>query len=210
MPLISPSVGSSGLSVAAGTPTVIDPRPSTPALFPGGSFGVAAGTPGIIAILPPAPPAPPRPVPPPVIPSPGFTSVGGGGGVAEAILVRWNSRVNLVSLVPGGLWTGEAPSTVVAMPYAVLTQVSDVSKDRTTGFRIYAGTYQISVMADDLAEAEAICKAVADAYDEAALPLDGFMSCFAGDVRWTLGVGLGLGGEDCWTCYVELEISYTR
>lgn len=129
--------------------------------------------------------------------------------VAEAIVDTWAAK-GLGGAIAGGLWTGEAPSTVDAMPYAVLTQVSDVEQDRTTGFKTYRGVYQISVMADDLAEAESLCRSVAAAFDDADLFLDGFMSCFAGDIRWTLGNGLGLGGEDCWTCYVELEIMYNR
>lgn len=164
---------------------------------------------GGLGVGPPAPPPPPDPVntptgPPEIIGGPVTSSVAG------AVFAFWLTRGDLQSQISGGLWTGEAPATVVAMPYAVLTQVSDVLESRTTGPKFFRAMYQISVMADNLTDADSLCRSVSAVYDEATLALDGFMSCLAGDVRWMLGKGLGLIGDDCWTCYVELEIMYTR
>lgn len=166
---------------------------------------------GGLGVGPPAPPPPPDPVnvppsgPPVVIGGPVTVSVAG------AIFAYWIARGDLYSQISGGLWTGEAPASVVAMPYAVLTQVSDVLESRTTGPKVFRSMYQISVMADNLTAADSLCRSVSAAYDGATLPLDGFMSCLAGDVRWMIGTkSLGLLGDDCWTSYVELEIMYTR
>lgn len=166
--------------------------------------------PGGLGIGPPAGPPPPDPVNTPptevvVIGSPVTVSPMG------AIFALWRTRGDLYTQITGGLWTGEAPATVVALPYAVLTQVSDTEVARTTGPKLFQGIYQISVMAADLTSADSLCRSVSAAYDGATLDLDGFVSCLAGDVRWMLGTkSLGLLGEDCWTSYVELQIMYTR
>jgi hypothetical protein len=167
----------------------------------GGLLGFTGGL-GIVA---PASSVPPDTTDPPIVPIGSVTTSGAG-----AIFAYWQSRGDLTSEISGNLWTGQAPGSVTAMPYAVLTQVSDVLLTRTTGPKLFLGAYQISVMADDLTEADSLCRAVSAAYDEATLDLDGFVSCLAGDIRWTLGLGLGLSGDDCWMCYVELDIMYTR
>jgi len=132
---------------------------------------------------------------------------------AQAIGDYWDSRADLTTLFPGGmLYAGEAPDVVDAMPYAVLIEVSTPTEGYTTANRLIRATYQISCMADNLDQAESLAQAVARIYDRATLVMTGgdILHCLAGDTHWTLGVGLGLGGQDCWVCYTEIEILMVR
>lgn len=131
----------------------------------------------------------------------------------QAIGAYWDTKTGLSGLFPDGrLYAGEAPSTVLVMPYAVLIEVSSVVETYTTGPAVNRSTYQLSCMADDLAEAESLAREVRDAFNLAPLTIAGadVGHCLAGDTRWTLGVGLGLGGSDCWVCYTEIEILWSR
>jgi hypothetical protein len=131
----------------------------------------------------------------------------------QAIGAWWDLRSDLAGLFSGGqLFAGEAPSTVLGMPYAVLIEVSSGAETYTTGPAVIRSTYQINCMADDLAEAESLALAVRDAFNHAPLTIgdNEVGHCLVGGTHWTLGVGLGIGGSDCWVCYVELEILWSR
>ena len=62
MPLIYPSPRSAGLTVATGTPSIIDPAHLSPVILPSVGLGLmlAAGTPSVIDVPPLPPPEPIR------------------------------------------------------------------------------------------------------------------------------------------------------
>lgn len=130
----------------------------------------------------------------------------------QAIGDFWISRADISGQFSGPLYAGEAPETVVAMPYAVLIEVGGPANEVTTNFTTYRSAYQISVMAGNLAQAESLAKLVRDGINRATLTISGatVMHCLAGETHWTIGKGLGIKGQDCWVCYVEFEIFWAR
>jgi len=131
----------------------------------------------------------------------------------QAISVFWDAHPEISTLFPGGTYySGEAPDEVTTMPYAVLLEVSSTTMDLTTANRLINHVYQFTCMADNLVQAESLALAIAVAFDRATLTMSGgdILHCLATDTHWMLGVGLGIGGQDCWVCYTELELLVAR
>jgi hypothetical protein len=129
--------------------------------------------------------------------------------VIQAIIEHWDDNLSGY-FSDDKLWFGEAPSQPT-MPYAVLVQVSEPITARSTAFSLKAGVYQINCMADDLDESVELAGHVWTAFDRASLNSSAnILHSLSGETRTTLGVGLGLGGSDCWVTYVEVEILSQR
>lgn len=129
-----------------------------------------------------------------------------------AITAYWNGQPGLtIRFSDRTLWFHQAPAQPIT-PYAVLIQVAEVVPSRTTAFSLAEGTYQINCLANTVDEAMTLAHAVSETFDRKTIASTGdqVIGCFAGPIRAELGVGLGVGGNDCWLAYVELEILAVR
>lgn len=111
----------------------------------------------------------------------------------------------------------QAPENTL-LPYGTFFKVSDVVEQFTTAYGLRRATLQINVHAETDSQAQAIADSLADQMRTlggnagAKLNIYGSTSLHVLPESFGIEIGEGLApqGKDCWLCFFEIDVLYTK